>query len=114
MNVKVTVSMVFIAVLANGCALMNVDRSISAYDEVASQIQLGDTKENALSVLLPTQKDLPKRASKRPDQYVKDGVKVEIYYMRTARQPDGLTTDDEFTPYIFNGCNKQSAHSKVI
>ena len=22
--------------------------------------------------------------------------------MRTGRQPDGLTTDDEFTPYIFN------------
>jgi hypothetical protein len=22
--------------------------------------------------------------------------------MRSARQPDGLTTDDEFTPYIFN------------
>jgi len=22
--------------------------------------------------------------------------------MRSARQPDGLTTDDEFTPYTFN------------
>jgi len=22
--------------------------------------------------------------------------------MRSARQPDGLTTDDELTPYIFN------------
>ena len=27
---------------------------------------------------------------------------VDIYYFRTLRQPDGLTTDDEFTPYVLN------------
>ena len=46
--------------------------------------------------------DLPKSARKNSDKYLKDGVKVEIYNMRSARQPDGLTTDDEFAPYIFN------------
>jgi len=29
-------------------------------------------------------------------------VLVEIYFMRSGWQPDGLTTDDEFTPYIFH------------
>jgi hypothetical protein len=39
---------------------------------------------------------------KQPDRYVKDGVNVEIIYFRSGWQSDGLTTDDEFTPYLFN------------
>ena len=39
---------------------------------------------------------------KQPDRYVKDGVNVEIIYFRSGWQPDGLVTDDEFTPYLFN------------
>lgn len=31
-----------------------------------------------------------------------ESINVEIFYMRTGRQADGITTDDEFTPYIFN------------
>jgi hypothetical protein len=85
-----------------GCTGLMIDSSINAYDAVATQVQLGDQKEKVLAILLPAQKNLSKSASKRPDQYIKDGVRVEIYYMRSSRQPDGLTTDDEFTPYIFN------------
>lgn len=94
--------LLLIATPLSGCVGFAVDKSIDRYDAVANQVQLGDKKEEVLSILLPTQKDLPKSASKRPDQYVKDGVRVEIYYIRSARQADGLTTDDEFTPYIFN------------
>lgn len=86
----------------SGCVRLAIDKSIAAYDSVASQIQLGDKKDKVLSILLPSQEGLPKNAMKRPEQYIKDGVKVEIYFMRSARVPDGLTTDDEFTPYIFN------------
>jgi len=34
--------------------------------------------------------------------YKKEGVLVEILYFRSGWQSDGLTTDDEFTPYLFN------------
>jgi len=101
MNAKIAL-IIFLSMMASGCAQIYIDKSISSYDDVENQIELGNAKESVLSILLPTQKDLPKSASKRPDQYIKNGVKVEIYYMRSARQPDGLTTDDEFTPYIFN------------
>ena len=30
-----------------------------------------------------------------------NGNLVEIYFFRSAWQSDGLTTDDEFTPYVF-------------
>lgn len=99
---KLIVFILGAVVSLSGCAVMNIDKSISAHDAVADQVQLGDNKEKVLSLLLPTQNDLPKRAAKRPEKHVKDGVRVEIYYMRSGGQPDGLTTDDEFTPYVFN------------
>lgn len=88
--------------LISGCAISQIDSTISKYESVADKVELGDSKEKALSILQPTQSDLPQSARKNPEKYIKDGVKVEIYYMRSARQPDGLTTDDEFVPYLFN------------
>ncbi|TEW53079.1 DUF3192 domain-containing protein [Psychromonas sp. RZ22] len=90
------------ALIIAGCSAMQIDAGISKYDTVADQIELGMTKQEALAVLSPTQESIPKSNRKRPEKYIKNDVKVEIYYMRSARQPDGLTTDDEFTPYLFN------------
>ncbi len=90
------------ALVFTGCVGMQIDSAISKYDAVADQVELGDNKDKVLTILLPTQKDLDNSIRKRPEKYIKEGVKVEIYYMRSARQPDGLTTDDEFVPYLFN------------
>src|SRR5262245_43305661 len=84
-----------------GCLSMQIDSAIGKYEATADRVELWDIKEKVLSILGPTQEGLPTSARKNPDKYLKDGVKVEIYYMRSARQPDGLTTDDEFTPYTF-------------
>jgi len=75
-----------------------IDETISEFHNVADQIELGDSKEKVLSILKP---HLIPRQMKRPDQYIKDDVRIEIYYFRTGQQPDGLTTANEFTPYIF-------------
>jgi hypothetical protein len=79
-----------------------IDRATDQYYEVAGQVELGDRKEDVLAVLSPTQSNLPRKNQKPSEKYMKDGVRVEIYYMRSGRQPDGLTTDDEFVPYLFN------------
>jgi hypothetical protein len=50
---------------------------------------------------MPTQEGLPATARKPPESYKQGENIVEIYYFRSGRQPDGLTTDDEFTPYVF-------------
>jgi hypothetical protein len=86
----------------SGCTGIDIDTSIREYNAAAGQIQLGDSKDKVLSILMPTQKHLSAHARKSPEQYIKDGVKIEIYYFRSLRQPDGLTTDDEFIPYVFN------------
>jgi hypothetical protein len=97
-----TAAAFLIATLLSGCAGMQIDSAISRYETVAGQVELGDSKDKVLTILEPSQEGLPKRASKNPEKYIKEGIKVEIYYMRSARIPDGLTTDDEFVPYLFN------------
>ena len=89
-------------IILNGCVALQIDSAISKYEAASNQVELGDSKEKVLAVLQPTQDGLPKSARKNPEKYLKEGIKVEIYYMRSSRQPDGLTTDDEFVPYLFN------------
>lgn len=91
-----------LTMLITGCVGMQIDSAISKYNAVANQVELGDSKEKVLAILLPTQSNVPKSLLKNPEKYIKEGVKIEIYYMRSGRQPDGITTDDEFAPYLFN------------
>ena len=86
----------------SACVVYQIDSSIAKYNAVADRVQLGDSRNKVLSILNPTQKEMPQNSKKNPDKYIKNNVLVEIYYFRTGRQPDGLTTDDEFTPYLFN------------
>ena len=104
-------SLLLALAVASGCgtyldpspymAARRIDGAIFAYHAAAQQIELGDSKERVLSLLEPTQSGLAGRERKSPDRYQQNGTTVEIYYFRSGRQPDGLTTDDEFTPYLF-------------
>lgn len=78
-----------------------IDSSIKKYYAVADQIKLGDSKEKVLGILIPTQVKLPFDEVKSSDFYMEGDDLMEIYYIRSGKQPDNLTTDDEFTPYIF-------------
>ena len=86
----------------SACVGYQIDSSISKYNAVADRVQLGDSRNKVLSILNPTQEGMPHGNRKNADKYIKNNVLVEIYYFRTGRQPDNLTTDDEFTPYLFN------------
>lgn len=97
-----TYLLLFAVLLLAACANLHISQAINSYNEVADQIQLGDSKENVLAILLPTQQAVAASDRKKPEQYRKDGVLTEIYYMRIANYMDGLVTDDEFMPYIFN------------
>jgi hypothetical protein len=82
----------------------SIKTSITNHKTVSEQIALGDTKENVLLVLLPTQELLKTypHEEKQPEKYIKNDVLVEIYFMRSGWFRDSITTDDEFTPYVFN------------
>jgi hypothetical protein len=78
--------------------------AIESHKSVSDKINLGDTRENILPILLPTQDSLKPYPvfQKSTDKYIKNDVLVEIYFMRSGWFRDSLTTDDEFTPYVFN------------
>lgn len=88
----------------NGCwhsDSWKIKSALSKYKAVQSQIEIGDSKDKVLGIILPAQEGLTIELSKSPEKYVRDGVRTEIYYMRSGWVSDGRTTDDEFTPYVF-------------
>ena len=100
MNIRIVTLLICTSFLA-GCAGIRISSAINKYDAAADQVKLGDSKEEVLGILLPTQRRLPLVHSKYPDKYYDNGSEIEIYYMRSGHQGDGLTTDDEFVPYLF-------------
>ena len=102
--------------LSNGCAFYfmyqahefnaSIDSAVNEYHTRARLVHLGDPREKVLAVL-PSQEGIPPQAKRSADAFTArngDGQSnlVEIYYFRSARIPDGVTTDDEFTPYTFH------------
>ena len=89
-----------------GCApawYVQITQSIDEYNAVAHRVRLGDTIDTVRSILDPSQMSLATltRARKQADYYMQDNKSIAILYYRSGLQGDGLTTDDEFTPYVF-------------
>ncbi len=83
------------------CTTNEIDRSVSDYDEVKEQVRLGDSRQQVLALLDPTQANLEAQWKKIPDRYVEGGATFEVYYFRSSYQSSGLLSDDQYTPYIF-------------
>ncbi len=89
--------------LLTACTLVSVyEQTADDYALAAPNIELGMARERVIAILNPSQRRLSSTEIKQADKYTKDGVSVEILYFRSGWQSDGFTTDDEFTPYIFN------------
>ena len=107
MNVKAMKSfsqkfaLLLIALLAAGCATNSITTSIAAYESARAEVELGQSKREVLDILLPTQSQLERQFAKTPETYIDEGKTVEIYFMRSRSFNDGIVTDDEFTPYVF-------------
>ncbi|MBM4122597.1 MAG: hypothetical protein FJ249_08395 [Nitrospira sp.] len=90
-----------------------IDESIAAYRTAATKVRLGDSKEQVLELLQPTQFPLQSNEIKPPEAFptqtaAGDPSLVEIHFFRSSRHPDeagtdrqGLPLPDNFTPYIF-------------
>lgn len=91
-----------VGLMLAGCTAMNsVSTAIQAYQIKAEEIELGQTKSQVLAILQPTQANLPQQFAKPAEEYFEDGKHKEIHFFRSRSFPDGLVTDDEFTPYVF-------------
>jgi len=78
-----------------------INYAVKDFNSKRAMVSLGDTKDSVLGQLLPGQR-MKAEHSKAPEAYTTaNGDKVEIFFLRSGKQPDGLTTDDEFTPFVF-------------
>lgn len=77
--------------------------SMKKYNAVRSGIKIGDAQDITIASLENVQKEIARFPEMKRDMesYNHDGKKIDIYYVRTNHYPDGLMTDDEFTPYVF-------------
>lgn len=85
-----------------GCLESPYQKVVDDYVAVAQNVNLGMNMQQVDGILAASQAPLSSTETKRPDKYIKSGVNVDIVYYRSGWNSDGLTTDDEFTPYIFN------------
>jgi hypothetical protein len=67
-------------------------------------LSLGMSKSEALPKIQMWQRqfvDLSGDLYKASEQFMRDGKRVQIFYVMTSRIPDGDITPDEFTPIVF-------------
>mgnify|MGYP001198037591 CR=1 FL=1 len=90
--------------LLNGCVDSSSPYQATVDDYVAAYpaIELGMNQKEVATILAPSQKRLSSFEIKQPNKYLKNRVKIDIVYYRSGWNSDGITTDDEFTPYVFN------------
>ena len=89
------------AVLAACASNQSITAAISAYQQQAEKVSLGQTKEEVLALLQPTQMHLRSQSIKAAETYIDNDRLKEIVFFRSRTFADGILTDDEFTPYVF-------------
>lgn len=93
---------VLIAALTGCSANQKVEDTVTAYDDAASKVQMGDLTSDVLAILEPTQIDAhAKKWETKHDSFNNHGTTIDIYYFRSSQPENGLTTEDQYTPYIF-------------
>ena len=66
-----------------GCASSGqISGAIAAYQAQAPRIELGQSMEQVLDILLPTQSSVAMQFSKAPEEYIDNGKTKKIYFFR--------------------------------
>ena len=104
-KVSAVIGQLVLATTLVGCASMDsqIQRTVDDYVAAAPKVSLGMTKDQVVDLLQPSQSRLRNTDMRQPDMFTKEGALVEILYFRSGWQDnENFTTDDEFTPYVFN------------
>lgn len=83
-------------------SVYQIDSAARKFRELQPSLELGMSKGDVLTLVLPLNEKLDNSTSMAPEMYVdSQGRNIEIHFARSSRQADGLTTQDEFTPLVF-------------
>ncbi|MBQ77548.1 MAG: hypothetical protein CL692_03095 [Cellvibrionales bacterium] len=90
-----------VTVLTACASNQSITAAISAYQQQAEKVSLGQSKAQVLALLEPTQMHLRSQSMKAAETYIDNDRLKEIVFFRSRSFADGIVTDDEFTPYVF-------------
>ena len=91
----------FLCSMVSCGAAYEIDQQISLVNTFTPNIELGMKRSDFVASANSAGIKFNGKWFKEKESYIKDGKTYNIYFLRTSRQADGLKTDDEFTPYIF-------------
>ena len=98
--------MFFGLMILGGCLnTLELEQVVDQYHAAESKVKLGDSKEDVLAILQPTQANLSGKFKRAPEHWIdpKSGKVVDLYYFRSkvTYQLASQTRDILVTPYLF-------------
>ena len=72
-----------------------------AFEDAVTNVYIGMSKTEFESVMREVNEKTKRRLKRRSEAYKRNGSLYEISYIRSGWVSDGASTDDEYTPYLF-------------
>lgn len=95
----ITAAIAMPAILLIGCTTNYA--APAEYALVKNQVRLGMNRAAFSAVMKPVNDKTLSSQRRNDETYTEDGSVIDIAYVRSGRVPDGVQTDDEYTPYVF-------------
>ena len=93
-----------LSLLLASCVHAGRDNLVKETNISLQALSLGMAKSEALPEIQKWQRkfiSLDGEYHKPSEQFMRDGKRVQIFYVMTSRIPDGTITPEEFTPIVF-------------
>jgi hypothetical protein len=88
-----------LTLLLTACATSAIDNAIVYHAKAAPYVELGMSEEAFVALMEPAM--TPSKAERQPRRFSRGDDMYVVHFMRVARVPDDLYTDDEYQPYTF-------------
>ena len=90
-----------LALMVVGCGNARHKAAPEAHAKAANDVYIGMSQYEFIQVMTPVTAKTQSQSMRSPKRYSKNGNQYEVRYMRSGWLSDGRSTDDEYTPYLF-------------
>ena len=83
----------------SACTASKIDSAIDYHQKAAPYVQLGMSESSFTELMQPAL--VATSEERKPTRFSRGQTMYVVHYIRVARVPDDLQTDDEYQPYTF-------------
>ena len=85
----------------SGCAIANRSAVTSSYEEGQKKVYIGMERRKFDRAMAENVSKTKRKHRRSSEAYQRNGMTYDIVYIRSGFVLDDATTDDEYTPYLF-------------